>query len=306
MQCFEDFLNSDTSFSNNYYLLNYGIGGYGVDQIAMLCERVVPMYDKPIVIFGMLTTDIDRSVLPLRGGQKGYVGTDTDGNLAIRGYPIYEDIDSWVEDNPYDLNWFLFRRLVYSNLNFLPTEGTEWLMNLNDTKEEIRAANKIVINKAANGLQKLNLPHTFLVFHFRNDFFKPDSKHDWRSNYMTEVLKQTGSPYILSRDLVVSDSLNPNSYRHEDYLIPGEGHPTSHFNMIIANEIKRFVLGVDLNACPSIPDHPLKYSVRISKLEAKIRNDEGWLALIKEKLANEDELDFAIYDNAVYSLYTEK
>src|ERR1043166_40152 len=37
--CFDEQLNADSSFTKNYFMLNYGTGGYGTDQITALMER---------------------------------------------------------------------------------------------------------------------------------------------------------------------------------------------------------------------------------------------------------------------------
>ncbi len=34
--CFQEILNADEAFSENHYMLNYGVGGYGTDQISIL------------------------------------------------------------------------------------------------------------------------------------------------------------------------------------------------------------------------------------------------------------------------------
>ena len=38
VECFDEYLNSDTLFSDSNVLYNYGVGGYGVDQIQMLMK----------------------------------------------------------------------------------------------------------------------------------------------------------------------------------------------------------------------------------------------------------------------------
>jgi len=70
--CFQDYLNSDTAFSSEHYFLNYGVGGYGVDQISLLFEQVYDKYDDPFIIFSLLTTDMDRSMISFRDYQKPY------------------------------------------------------------------------------------------------------------------------------------------------------------------------------------------------------------------------------------------
>ncbi|MBL4710213.1 MAG: hypothetical protein JKY48_17415, partial [Flavobacteriales bacterium] len=51
VKCFEDYLNHDKAFIKNHFLLNYGVGGYGVDQIYLLLNETVDRFNKPFIIF---------------------------------------------------------------------------------------------------------------------------------------------------------------------------------------------------------------------------------------------------------------
>ena len=45
-RCFQGILNSDKTFSRDYFLLNYGAGGYGLDQIFLLLKQSIEYYAK--------------------------------------------------------------------------------------------------------------------------------------------------------------------------------------------------------------------------------------------------------------------
>ncbi|HVY55790.1 MAG TPA: hypothetical protein VHC46_08555, partial [Thermodesulfobacteriota bacterium] len=84
--CFQEILNNDRDFSKYYYLLNYGVHAYGLDQIELLYEKSVGLYKDPVVIFGFLTEDIDRSMLSFRLRQKPYYKLEN-GELVLSGVP---------------------------------------------------------------------------------------------------------------------------------------------------------------------------------------------------------------------------
>ena len=63
--CFEDLL-ENTQFNSEYVILNYGVGGYGLDQIWMLMDKVLPLYPHAIVVIGIMSDDIDRAHLRMR------------------------------------------------------------------------------------------------------------------------------------------------------------------------------------------------------------------------------------------------
>lgn len=100
-KCFEEILNEDSTFASKYYLLNYGVGGYGVDQIYLLAREVIPMYENPIVFFGLMTRDMDRNILKFRTGQKPYFEIKND-QLVLKNTPINPNPSEYVEENfPY-------------------------------------------------------------------------------------------------------------------------------------------------------------------------------------------------------------
>ena len=70
--CFQGILNKDTEFSKDHYLLNYGVLGYGVDQIYLLLKSSLFLYHEPYVIVGIHTRDLDRSILSYFVAQKPY------------------------------------------------------------------------------------------------------------------------------------------------------------------------------------------------------------------------------------------
>lgn len=45
--CFDEILNSDSDFNKHFYLLNYGVGGYGLDQIYLLFKYSIGNYQNP-------------------------------------------------------------------------------------------------------------------------------------------------------------------------------------------------------------------------------------------------------------------
>lgn len=65
-ESFQNILNHDEAFSRDYYLLNYGVSGYGVDQIYLMLQHTLPLYQRTIVIFSLMTFDLDRSILTFR------------------------------------------------------------------------------------------------------------------------------------------------------------------------------------------------------------------------------------------------
>ena len=133
--CFEDFLNNDSAFLKEHYFLNYGVGGYGVDQISLLYKNTIDKFEKPFVVFSLMNYDIDRSILSVRTGQKPYFEIEND-SLVLRGTPINQNPEEFFEENPIKIKSLLFRKFLYSKLNFLP----DWFTSYYKEENRIRMA----------------------------------------------------------------------------------------------------------------------------------------------------------------------
>ncbi len=220
---FQTILNRDEEFAEGHYLLNYGVGGYGLDQIHLLFQHSVERFDDPFVVFSFMTFDLDRSVLSVRVGQKPYFEV-VDGRLELRGVPIESDAEAFFAAHPPRVGSYLWRRV--SRLTGLGGE---------------RAARKKTINGAIldavlKELEDRRLDYTILVFHARKAFrLAPD----WRSHWLRSFLDERGEDYLWSYDILHREG----GEREVDELFdPKNVHPTSLANRILARAIAERVL----------------------------------------------------------------
>ncbi len=159
IQCFQDILNADTLFNKNTSLLNYGVGGYGVDQIYLLFKNTIDKFKNPFVVFSIMPADMDRCMLSVRTGQKPYFVEEGD-SLKLRGVPIDSVPQRFFEENPPLITSYLWRRIINSKLNpcYNPTPTDDML------RKKIVTLNKKIILQAYSELKKRNLQYVFLIF----------------------------------------------------------------------------------------------------------------------------------------------
>jgi hypothetical protein len=70
------------------HVLNAGVRGYGLDQIVLRAERMIPKLKPPTVILAFIADDIVRTALSVREGKgKPYFVPQGDG-LALRNVPV--------------------------------------------------------------------------------------------------------------------------------------------------------------------------------------------------------------------------
>jgi hypothetical protein len=301
VQCFEDILNADSSFTADNYLLNYGVGGYGVGQAALLCKATAPKYDRPLVIFSMLTTDIDRTILAVRTGQKPYFDLE-DGQLKLKGIPINPNPEAFFEENGPGITSYLYRRFVYSDLNVLPYRIRKRMTRKDYYIKKKQDVNEALIQQVTFELRGANMDFAFMVFHFEDDMMSPNSEDNWRDQFFKRVIHDDNqAPLIWTKSIIRDHRQTHPENSHDAYIIPGNGHPTTLYNRLIAEEIKRYARE-EFPASAERDSLNLNYfQNRVADVERQIRSNEEWLGTMVEKAEKEGrELDWQIHLDAVF------
>ena len=92
-------------------VLNFGVGGYGLDQIVLRVEdRAAVLQPGDQVIIGVMTTDIDRAMLKVRDAPKPWFSLEEEGSLKLH-LPPQQDSAAWFMDNPVEAHSLLWSRL---------------------------------------------------------------------------------------------------------------------------------------------------------------------------------------------------
>ena len=92
-------------------VLNFGVGGYGLDQILLRLEdRVGVLPAGSWVFIGALTTDIDRTILQVRDAPKPWFTLSEGGALRLNPPPDVP-VAQWFDDHPITATSLLWQRL---------------------------------------------------------------------------------------------------------------------------------------------------------------------------------------------------
>jgi hypothetical protein len=246
VDCFQNILNNDPIFAKRNYLLNYGVGGYAVDQITLLIRKTYRQYPKPFIVFGIMCADLDRSVLTCRTGQKPYYEFASD-SLVLRGIPVKSNPEEFFKQNPPQIISYLWRRLIFSPRNPFPERINKWLKDEKERSEEKIRLNNRILQNTIDELKNNKVDFVFLVFHFcKKDSreFSVEYEDNWRDRFLHQFIDRNKTPYIWSKGLIRKDPAyhKDNLFR---YIRPQDGHPTTYFNNMIATEIKRVVLAAE-------------------------------------------------------------
>lgn len=243
--CFEDILNSDDEFAAKHYLLNYGVGGYGLDQIYLLFSHSVEHYKSPLVVLSFMTQDIDRSILSFRGAQKPHFIIENNEMKLVNKPFNTELVEAYTDSNPQIISYF-YRRILHSQFirKLLPYKIISYLKKDNYYKEKKIQINKKIIIEIIEELKARDLNYVFLIFH---PAYLPeggsliDNVPDWRSSFIKKVLDENVVPYIWSKDIIIN-KIKEENRPLSDFFIEDDGHPTPYLTGLIAEEIKKYTL----------------------------------------------------------------
>jgi len=187
-----------------------------------------------------MTLDLDRSILPVRVGQKPYFVLDND-KLELKGLPINPNPEIFFSTHPPNITSYLFRRLLYGNL--LPKEIASFLRRDKEHVRKKKEVNQRIILEIVKELRNKGIDYVFLIFHphWPGVAALDEGETDWRSSFLMEILDRHQIPFIWSKTIFKQDR-RKNNHSYEDYINPGHGHPTTYFNKLIADEIKNYAL----------------------------------------------------------------
>lgn len=242
VRLYERCINQAPEFGRDHYLLNYGVGGYGLDQIYLLYTKSIGLYEaqKPFVIFSFMTLDLDRSILSFRSGQKPRFRV-VDDALVPPQARLDPDLDGFMEREGPEVGSYLWRRIVQNS-----PVAKRFFYRASGHKakhREKKALNLKILEAALADLRERGLDFVFVVFHPHHggDGLTLDSgSENWRDALIRGFLIDNKVPYIWAKGLV--ETRSDGSIDYAKHIDPGHLHPTDFYTARIAEALKGAVL----------------------------------------------------------------
>ena len=236
-KCFEDILNVDDEFTRDHFILNYGVGGYGLGQIYLLIKNSLDRYQNPFVVVGFMTLDLDRSVLSVRIGQKPRFVAEH-GQLRLTNVPIKANPADWFATHPPTVRSYVAAMLSRQARKYAPA-----LLRDPDIEARKMEVNGLILAAIEEELQSRGLDRIYVVFHPNWEGVSTlATSTDWRDPFLKRFFEDRGIPYVWSKELVQRDR-EARVASWDDYIGVEHGHPTTRYNKLVAQEIKASVLG---------------------------------------------------------------
>lgn len=210
-----------------YAVYNYGVGGYGLDQIFLRFKRSHGEFNNPFIIVGILTGDIDRCLLKYRNRPKPYFLLQNN-QLELFGVPVSSDKHSWLKEHPVSIKSYAASSIIRV-FQYLKAGGvTEQSVYRQDEKKRIgsKLIEGIVKEARENQLRLL-----FVVF--------VDSVGGgWRKAFLLEEIERWGIPYVDTEDELLQ-AMDGNESFPKLYYDETDNHHNTLANSIIAKAIER-------------------------------------------------------------------
>jgi hypothetical protein len=212
-ECFQGLLEG-SDLGREYALVNYGVGGYGVDQMYLLLRRVLPRFaaQKPIVVFAvMLDDDFNRSLLGVRCWPKSRARLEQ-GALRLES-PGLTDPDEYLRAHPL-AGWSWVWRLFVHRGGGAPVA-------------ERVAVNRALLDAVAAELDTAGLEHVFLFFNGEQTLFDEPAQQ-WSVDLARDFQRETGQPCVWTRPYLRAAAGDDPLRAKELFGVSGKG--IGHYN----------------------------------------------------------------------------
>jgi hypothetical protein len=211
--------------------LNLGVSGFGVDQIFLRFTETVDQFARPTIVFGILTDDLNRSLMRFRMAPKPYFERRGE-ELALQSYPVKLTPEEYLERHPPDIKLYLWRLTLFSLRDHLPRALFERLLGYDDAAREIRELNRLILKKLRDEARRRDLGVYVVIFYGVHEL----ESSTWQEHYLKATLQELQIPYFDSRiplDAAVAD----NAFTRGDLYYAHNNHPNEVGNRIIADAL---------------------------------------------------------------------
>lgn len=223
--CFQGLLER-SPLAAQHALVNYGVGGFGLDQIWLMLRGSLDRFreQRPIVIVSLLVDDdLDRSVLSFRNWPRPRVSLASDG-LAVAPEPV-PTREQYFERTGFPPVSYTWRLLAHDRRT--PQKLATVLRGDAAQRERIGELNRRILAQIAAELAQRELDAIWLLFFAEPSFVNPQHE-TWREELVCAELERLGARVVSARRAIVQDA-EASGRALGDYF-EREGVAAGHYN----------------------------------------------------------------------------
>jgi hypothetical protein len=221
----------------NYQVFNYGVGGYGIDQVLLHFQRSHPLFEKPIILFGLLTVDMDRCLLDYFYAPKPYFEIEANA-LVLKGVPVVPSDEQYLRAHPVSINSYFLAASARS-LHYILGGGNS--MQHESRRGQKEAISTKILEAAVRTAREKDLNITFVLF-------SPASGGGWRREFLLSEFERLDTPYIDIEQILVTAERRTARKRKQSF--DTTGHHSTWANQVIAKAIAGYLQNME-NEDPS-------------------------------------------------------
>jgi hypothetical protein len=215
--CFQDYLDQ-SELGSTHRILNHGVPGYGLDQIALLVEATLDDYlaRDPVVVIGVLVDDdLDRAGLAMRGWPKPRFERSRDG---------WELAPAAAETpRPPRLVSYALRLLIHGEL-LGHSRLHDALCSVDEVEAENRERSRMLLARLVEHTERRGLESFFLLFYGHESIEAPE-RNGWREAFLRETLDELGARWVSTRGPLLSHASASGRALDTYYLANGHLSP---------------------------------------------------------------------------------
>lgn len=219
--CWQDLLEA-SPLAARYCLLNYGVGGYGLDQVRLLMEPVLARFAQrdPLVVVGILVDDdLDRPYLALRSFPKPWF-TLAGSELVLHGLE-HEDANAYLRDHPVGIRSYLWRWFLFGS-RLVPRRAALRWSDEADHVEAKRALDRRLLEEIERLLAARGMDSFVVLFHARRALEAP-GPYSWQEPFLYAAFEELGIPFVSSKRALRAHLARTGLAAEELYLRSGPG-----------------------------------------------------------------------------------
>jgi len=211
-----------SELAERYALLNFGVGGYGVDQMYLLLRATIERYverDPLVVVCILVDEDLDRTILSLRNFPKPRFTLAGDELVLHR--PEQTSAAEFVAAHPLQIHSYLWRFLTVGS-GLLPDRVAWLFLGEEDARAEKRALNARLLRAMRDLLVERGLDHFFVLFHGKSALYEV-GPYSWSEPFLYDALRELELPFVSSKRFLLEDAA-ATGRELDDYFQPVGSH----------------------------------------------------------------------------------
>jgi hypothetical protein len=209
--------------SDEYALLHYGVGGYGIGQTYLLLRGSLDLYagEDPVVLLGLKADDdFERCILSARPWPKPRLRIGEEGELVL-AEPRVQECAAYFDTHPVGIRSYAWRYLLHG-VSLFPEDLRGRLSGLAERRRECRELIAAIVRAIDAEVTSRGLRCAYVLFCGLGTAQGGEVGLE-RERFIVDLLDREGIPYVLVRPALLA-AAEKHGERVEDYYAP-PGHP---------------------------------------------------------------------------------